>query len=111
MARANRSWGEERIASELLPKLGSRVSPRTVRRYMPRGGPPRRGTGSQTWRAYMRNDASAVVACAFLVASSGTFRVLYVFVVLHVGPRRILRWNVTADPRAACTYQQFRMVV
>ena len=32
MATANRTWGEERIASELLVKLGIHVSPRTVRR-------------------------------------------------------------------------------
>jgi hypothetical protein len=32
MAAANRTWGEERIASELLVKLRIRVSPRTVRR-------------------------------------------------------------------------------
>jgi hypothetical protein len=36
MALSNRSWGEERIANELLPKLGIRISPRTVRKYMPR---------------------------------------------------------------------------
>ena len=30
MAAANRTWGEERIANELLLKLGIRVSPRTV---------------------------------------------------------------------------------
>jgi putative transposase len=36
MAAANRTWGQERIASELLLKLGIRVSPRTVRRYSPR---------------------------------------------------------------------------
>jgi len=36
MARSNPTWGEERIASELLLKLGIRVSPRTVRRYMPK---------------------------------------------------------------------------
>src|SRR4051794_22151010 len=35
MAVANRTWGEERIANELLLKLGIRLSPRTVRRYMP----------------------------------------------------------------------------
>jgi hypothetical protein len=29
MATANRTWGEERIADELLVKLGVRVSPRT----------------------------------------------------------------------------------
>jgi len=36
MAAANRTCGEERIASELLLKSGIRVSPRTVRRYMRR---------------------------------------------------------------------------
>ena len=35
MAQENRTWGEERIAAELLLKLGIKVSPRTVRRYMP----------------------------------------------------------------------------
>jgi hypothetical protein len=32
MARSNPTWGEERIAAELLLKLGIRVSPGTVRR-------------------------------------------------------------------------------
>jgi putative transposase len=36
MAQENLLWGEERIASELLVKLGIRVSPRTVRKYMPK---------------------------------------------------------------------------
>ena len=40
MARANRTWGEERIAAELLVKLRIQVSPRTVRRYLP-SHPPR----------------------------------------------------------------------
>jgi hypothetical protein len=33
MATENPLWGEERIANELLLKLGLRVSPRTVRKY------------------------------------------------------------------------------
>jgi len=36
MARENVLWGEERIANELLLKLGVRILPRTVRKYMPR---------------------------------------------------------------------------
>jgi hypothetical protein len=46
-ARDNLTWGEERIAAELLLKLGLRVSPRTVRRYMARGngGGGHRATG------------------------------------------------------------------
>ena len=35
MARENLTWGEERIANELLLTLGLRVSPRTVRKYVP----------------------------------------------------------------------------
>ena len=34
MAAENVSWGEERIANELLLKLGIRVSPRTVEKYL-----------------------------------------------------------------------------
>jgi putative transposase len=50
MAIENRSWGEEeRIASELLVKLGIRVSPRTVRKYMPKT-PPGRPRGDQRGR-------------------------------------------------------------
>jgi hypothetical protein len=36
MARENPSWGEERIANELLLQLGLRVSPRTIRKYLPK---------------------------------------------------------------------------
>ena len=36
MARENPSWGQERIANELLVKLGLRVSPRTIRKYLPK---------------------------------------------------------------------------
>jgi hypothetical protein len=49
MARDNPSWGEERIAAELLVKLGLRVPPRTVRRYLGRGhaGGGRRASGQR----------------------------------------------------------------
>src|SRR5262245_50346267 len=36
MAHDNPTWGQERIANELLLKLGLRVSPRTIRKYMPK---------------------------------------------------------------------------
>jgi putative transposase len=111
MAAANCTWGEERIASELLLKLGIRVSPRTVRRYMPTGGVPRTGPRSQRWSTFVRNHANGVLACDFFVAISATFRVFYVFVVLEVGTRRIRHWNVTEHPTAEWTPQQFRMVM
>jgi putative transposase len=36
MACENPTWGEERMANELLLKLGLRVSPRAVRKYLPK---------------------------------------------------------------------------
>jgi DNA-directed RNA polymerase specialized sigma54-like protein len=36
IANENPSWGEERIANELLLKIGIRVSPRTVNKYLSR---------------------------------------------------------------------------
>ncbi len=63
MAKGNPTWGEERIAAELLLKLGMRVSPRTVRCYMARGpGGRGRGVSGQRWAAFVRNHAQAVVA-------------------------------------------------
>jgi transposase InsO family protein len=111
MAAANRTWGEERIASELLLKLGICVSTRTVRRYMRSGATPRPQVGSQAWSTFVRNHARSVLACNFFVAVTAIFRVFYIFVVLEVGTRRILHWNVAAHPTADWTAQQFRMTV
>jgi hypothetical protein len=103
MARANATWGEERIAAELKLKLGLSVSPRTVRRYMPQGGHPRHRVSSHEWSTFVRNHAGAVLACDFFVSITAGFRMLYVFVVLDVGTRRIVHWNVTEHPTAAWT--------
>jgi len=55
--------------------------------------------------------ATAIVAADFVVAMTAGFRVLYVFVVMEVGSRRILHCNVTAHPTAAWTLQQFREAI
>ncbi len=107
MADENLLRGEERIANELLLKLGLRVSPRTVRKYMPKR-PPGRPRGDQRWSTFLRNHAKAIVACDFFVAVTATFRLLYVFVVIHQGSRRVLHFNVTAHPTAAWTLHLLR---
>jgi hypothetical protein len=79
MARDNPTWGQERIANELLLTLGLRVSPRTVRTYMPKRldrGPGSR-VPSQRWQTFVRNHAKSIVACDFCVAMTATFRILY----------------------------------
>lgn len=110
MAQENPTWGEERIANELKLKLGIRVSPRTVGKYL-RGGRPIGGRGDQRWATFVRNQAKAIVASDFFVSITLRFRVLYVFVAMEIGSRRILHCNVTAHPTADWTMQQFRSVL
>jgi putative transposase len=111
VAMANRTWGEERIAAELLVELGIRVSPRTVRRYIPSKTRADAKSASQAWSTFVRNHARSVLACDYFVAVTASFRVVYVFVVMEVGTRRIVHWNVTMHPTADWTAQQFRMVI
>lgn len=62
MASENPLWGEERIANELLLKLGIRLSPRTVRKYPPRR-PRGRPRGDLRWSTFLRLHARGLVAC------------------------------------------------
>jgi len=93
MARANPTWGEERLADELRLKLGLTVSPRTIGRYLRHLRPPRGRRSAQRWATFVRNHAHAVLACDFLMSVTGRFRILYVFVALEVGTRRITHWT------------------
>lgn len=111
MARANPTWGEERIADELRLKLGMTVSPRTVGRYLSQAGPPCPGPRAQRWSTFVRNHAHAVLACDFFVTVTVGFRLVYVFVVMEVGTRRIVHWNATQHPTADWTVQQFRAAI
>jgi len=110
MARENVLWGEERMANELLLKLGVRISPRTVRKYMPKR-PPGRPRVDPRWSTFLRNQATAILACDFFGAVTATFRMLYVFVVIEHGTRRLAHVNVTTHPSAAWTLQQLREVI
>ncbi len=94
MASSNPSRGEERITNELLLKLGIRVSPRTVRKYMPKR-PGRQPRGEQRWSTFVRNHAAAILACDFCVVVTARFRLLYLLVVIEHQSRRIVHCNVT----------------
>jgi transposase InsO family protein len=113
MACDNPSWGQERIANELLLKLGLRVSPRTVRKYLPwrldRGGSHR--VSSQRWQTFVRNHATAILACDFCTVVTATFRLLSIFVVMEHATRRILHINATAHPTTRWTMHQLREAI
>jgi hypothetical protein len=102
IANENPSWGEERIANELLLKLGIQVSPRTVNKYLarrPRGRP----RGDLRWSNFLRLHAQGIIACDFFVTVTATFRLMYVFVVIEHQSRRLVHCNVTAQCRLDAT--------
>jgi hypothetical protein len=106
----NPSWGEERIANELLLKLGIRLFARTVSKYLP-GNPRSQPRGDLRWSTFLHLHAEGIVACDFFITVTATFRQLYVFVMIEHCSRRLIHCNVTAHPTAAWTLQQLREAV
>jgi hypothetical protein len=113
MILENPTWGQARIANELLLKLGLQVSPRTVRTYMPDHcvGSPGKRSQSQRGATFLRNHAKSIIACDFCVAVTAPLRVLYVFVIIEHASRRLLHVNVTAHPTAEWALQQLREAI
>ena len=96
LSTANPLWGAPRIHGE-LQKLGIAVSQSTVAKYMPRHSRP----PSQTWRTFLTNHASQIMAADLFVVPTVTFRLLFVLVILGHDRRRIVHVAVTAHPTAA----------
>ena len=57
-------------------KLGIRVSPRTVAKYLRRGGPVRTPDPKQRWLTFVHNHAQVIVASSFFIVITATFRTL-----------------------------------
>jgi transposase InsO family protein len=66
---------------------------------------------SQSWQKFIRNHAQAIVACDFMVAVTARFRILYVFLLIEVGSRRVVTFDVTAHPSADWTIQKLREAI
>ena len=103
MSRENPKCGVPHIKSELA-LLGYNVAESTVAKYIFKH--PK--TPSQTWRTFLKNHASDIVACDFLTAYTVTFRIYYVFVMLRHSDRKIVHFNVTQNPTMEWTFQQVR---
>jgi len=101
IARENPLWGAPRIQSELR-LLGHDLAESTVALYIDR----RRKPPSPTWKTFLANHLPETAAVDFFVVPTVTFRLLYCFVVLGLDRRRVLHFNVTANPSAQWTAQQ-----
>ncbi len=101
MSRANPLRGAPRIRGELL-KLGIEISQATVAKYMGR----RRKKPSPTWLSFLRNQAAGIAAIDMFVVPSGSFRRLYVMIILTHDRRKIVRFDVTRHPTAGWLSRQ-----
>ena len=63
---------------------------------------------SQSWRTFLQNHACCLVGADFFVVPTLTFRILFVFIILHHARRHIVHVNVTAHPTSQWTSQQIR---
>ncbi|MGA9336943.1 MAG: hypothetical protein WBV66_04685 [Pseudolabrys sp.] len=95
ISKENRLWGASRIHGELL-MLGFQIAQSTVSKYMVRyQNPP-----SQTWKTFLRNHAEAIAAIDMCVVPTVTFDLLFAFLVLGHGRRRLMWFEVTQHPTA-----------
>ena len=59
----------------------------------------------------MRNYAKEITACDFVSVMTLRFHIVYIFVVMEIGSRRILHVGVTEHPTAEWTSQQLREAI
>jgi putative transposase len=98
---AENPWGAPRLHGEIL-KLGINVSQATVAKYMVRHDKP----PSQNWHTFLDNHVTSLASIDFFTVPTIRFGVLYIFLVLAHDRRRILHFNVTANPTAEWTARQ-----
>jgi len=110
LATENPRWGYRRIQGELI-KLGIRLAGSTIARILKGNGlrpaPQRSGP---TWRAFLRAQASHIVATDFFTVDTLMLKQLYVLFFIELGRRRLWMTGVTAHPHRAWVTQQARNV-
>jgi putative transposase len=111
LARENPGWGYRRIQGELA-RLGVRIAASTVWSILRRAGidpAPRRS--SDSWRQFLRAQASGIVACDFFSVDTVLFRRVYVLVFIELSTRQVYLAGITANPTGAWATQQARNVI
>jgi transposase len=111
LANENASWGYRRVHGELAV-LGIKVAPSTVWEILRDAGiDPVPGRQRQTWPAFLRAQAHAIVAADFFETQTLTGGRLHVFAAIEHATRRVHVLGVTAHPTAGWTTQLARNLV
>jgi putative transposase len=108
LARENPRWGYRRVQGE-LKKLGVSVSATTIRTVLRGNGlrpAPRRA--SVTWRAFLRAQASGIVATDFFTVETVRLTTLYVLFFIELGTRQVRLAGVTRHPNGPWVVQRAR---
>ena len=98
LARENPGWGYRRIQGELA-RLGVRIAASTVWSILQQSGiepAPRRS--SETWREFLRAQASGIVACDFFTVDTVLFRRLYALAFIELSTRQVHLAGIIANP-------------
>jgi putative transposase len=111
LAKENPRWGYMRIRGELL-KLGHVVSATSISNLMQRHGIPASPRRSGlSWREFLRDQASAILATDYFTVDTWNLKRLYVLFFMELGTRRILWFRVTEHPNQEWVSQQARNLI
>jgi|SRR6266487_3304231 len=95
-----------------IDHLGIKVAPSTVWEILKSNGiEPASERDHQTWAAFLRNQAHAILAADFFETRTLTGARLYVFAIIEHATRRVRVLGATAHPTAAWTTQLARNLV
>jgi transposase InsO family protein len=108
LAGENPHWGYKRIVGE-LKGLGIAVSATSVRKVLLEAGlqPAPQRTHS-SWRAFLRAQASSMLACDFLTVETIFLQRIYVLFFISLATRRIEYVACTSNPDGGWVAQQAR---
>jgi transposase InsO family protein len=89
-----------------LLKLDIHVAKRTNQKYRRAAGTS--ATPGPSWSPFLKSHRHTIWACDFVPMVTLLFQTVYAFVTIHLGSRRVVHVNATAQPTDSRVAQQLR---